>query len=184
MLTKMLFCSYYFWNLFCSFLRCDAGCFAAGRNLINEGVLFGSNVIRVRLIVILHAGLSFTESADGQADLLLLVVDVGDLDINILANGELIFRLADAAVGDLRNVDQAINAGHDLGKSTEGHQLDNLDVHNAADFALLSEHSPGIRVGILVAQGDLALLLIEADNIDIQLITDGNDVRIYQPESV
>ena len=55
---------------------------------------------------------------------LLLLVDGGDLRVHNLALGEDILGLVDAAVSNLGNVDQAVHAGHDLGKGAEGHQLD------------------------------------------------------------
>ena len=55
---------------------------------------------------------------------LLLLVDSGDLGVHDLALGEDVTGLLDAAIGDLGDVDQAVHAGNDLGKSAEGHQLD------------------------------------------------------------
>ena len=51
--------------------------------------------------------------------LLLLVVDVDDLSLDNLANLQLVLRLCDAVISDLRNVDQAVNAGYDLSECAE-----------------------------------------------------------------
>ena len=60
------------------------------------------------------------QSADGQRDLLVLRVDVGDLRVHLLATlSQHVAGLLDAVVSDLRNVDQAVNAGDDLGKGAE-----------------------------------------------------------------
>ena len=59
-----------------------------------------------------------------------LGVDVDDLHIYSLTLGEHVLGLADAAVSDLGNVDQAVHAGQNLSEGTEGHQLDDLGVHN------------------------------------------------------
>ena len=50
--------------------------------------------------------------------------------------------LVDAAVSNLGNVDQAVHAGHDLGKGAEGHQLDDADSGHVAHLVLVHEHVP------------------------------------------
>ena len=54
------------------------------------------------------------QSADRQGNLLLLLVDSGDLGIHHLALGQNITGLLNAAVGDLGNVDQTIHTGNYL----------------------------------------------------------------------
>ena len=110
--------------------------------------------------------------ADGQRDLVILGVDSGDLCLDNVADGENLFGLADAAVCDLRNVDKAVNAGQDFCKCTEGHELYNLDLSGIADIVVGGKLDPGILVGILITEGDLFLLLVEANDIDIDLVAD------------
>ena len=52
----------------------------------------------------------FQQSFHRQADSLLLEVDVGDLHLNFLTDGQNVLRLVDALGGNLGNVDQAVNA--------------------------------------------------------------------------
>ena len=54
------------------------------------------------------------QCADGQADLLLLLVDVDDLDLDLFADFKDIGGLCNAGLGNLRNVNQTVRAGHDL----------------------------------------------------------------------
>ena len=68
--------------------------------------------------------------------LLLLVVDVDDLSLDNLANLQLVLRLCDAVISDLRNVDQAVNARYDLSECAERHELDDLNLSNRADVVL------------------------------------------------
>ena len=51
----------------------------------------------------------FQQSFHRQADSLLLEVDVGDLHLNFLTDGQNVLRLVDALGGNLGNVDQAVN---------------------------------------------------------------------------
>ena len=73
-------------------------------------------------------------------------------------------------------MDQAVNAGHDLGKGAEGHELDDLDLDHVADRAGVDKLGPGVVLGLLVAEGDAALLTVEADDINVYLLADGNDL--------
>ena len=102
--------------------------------------------------VLLVSGRS-QQSADGQGDLLLLLVDRSDLSLNGLALGENVLRLLDAAVSDLRNVDQAVHAGNHLSESAEGHQLDDTNLSGVAHAVLVHEHLPGIHTVVLSTQG-------------------------------
>ena len=57
------------------------------------------------------------QSADGQRDALAVGVDVDDLRLDLLALLQGVGSLLDTMVRDLGDVDQAVNAGHDLGRS-------------------------------------------------------------------
>ena len=107
--------------------------------------------------VLLVSGRS-QQSADGQGDLLLLLIDGSDLRIDDLTLRENILRLLNAAVSDLGDVDQAVHAGNHLSESAEGHQLDDPDLGGVAHAVLVHEHFPGIHAVVLGAQGDLVLL--------------------------
>ena len=105
-----------------------------------------------------------------SSDLLLVVVDGSDLDVDHVAHAQDLIGLADAAVGDLADVDEAVNARHDLGKRAEGHELDHLDLGDVADLVGVDELGPGVVLRLLVAEGDALGLLVEADNIDVELV--------------
>ena len=107
---------------------------------------------------------------------MLLLVDRGDLRIDDVADGQHLIGLADAAVGDLGDVDQAVHTGQHLGKRAEGHELDDGDLRHIADLEGGRELDPGVVVGILVAEGDLVVLRVEADDVDIDLVADGQHV--------
>ena len=71
----------------------------------------------------------------------------------------------------LRNMDQSVHAGNDLGKGAKGHQLDHTDLGGIAHLILLGKLGPGILAVVLHPQRDLALLGVEGDNVHIHLIT-------------
>ena len=74
-------------------------------------------------------------------------------------------------------MDQAVGAGQHFRKSAEGHQLDDLDLRDIADGVGLREHLPGVQVRVAVAEGDLVVLLIEVDDVNVDLVADVQDIR-------
>ena len=76
------------------------------------------------------------QSADGQGDALVLGIHVGDLHLHVLTLGQHILGLADAAVSDLGNVNQAVHAGQDLSKCAELDDLNDLHRGDIADGVL------------------------------------------------
>lgn len=126
--------------------------FAVGGHLVNECVF--AVILDLGNILDL-SGSRLSQCADGQGYLVILGVDSGDLSLDNVADGEDLFRLADAAVCDLGNMDQTVNAGKYLGKCAEGHEFYDLDLCGVADIIVSGKLDPGILVGILVAEGDL-----------------------------
>ncbi len=74
-------------------------------------------------------------------------------------------------------MDKTVNTVYNLSKCAEGHELDDLDLRHVANGVLVGEQRPWVGLGILVAERDLALVLIEVDNINLYLVTDGEDLR-------
>ena len=99
----------------------------------------------------------------------MLLIDVDDLRVDFLTLGQNVLRLADAAIRDLGNVDEAVNARNDLSECAEGHELDDLDLDDVADLELVGEQRPGVVRFGLVAEGDLALFGIERDDLNCLL---------------
>ena len=83
----------------------------------NTGATCAAPVLHHKLLGVLFR--LFQQSADRQGDTLVLGVHIGDLDLHILTLGQNILGLADAAVSDLGNVNQAVHAGQDLSEGTE-----------------------------------------------------------------
>src|SRR5699024_6242828 len=81
--------------------------------------------------------------------------------------GQHVAGLLDAVVGDLGDVDQAVHAGHHLGKGAEGHQLDHAHVGGVAHLIGGGEHGPGVLAAVLHAQGDLLLLGVEGNDVHV-----------------
>lgn len=90
-------------------VRDVAGGLAGSGHFVHQSVSFRS--LRLLRRALAHRSrLGSGQRTDGQGDLVLLLVDGGDLRIDNVADGQDLIGLADAAVGDLGDVDQAIDA--------------------------------------------------------------------------
>ena len=74
-------------------------------------------------------------------------------------------------------MDQTVNTGDHFSEGTEGHELNDADVGNIADVIGSHENIPGILGLVLDAETDLALFSVEGNDIDIEMIANGNDLR-------
>ena len=110
----------------------------------------------------------FQQSFHGQADTFLFEVDVSDLNLNFLTDGQNVLRFVDSLVGDLRNVDQTVNAWDDLSECTESSHGNNFSGNYAANFVISLENFPRIVLGFLVAQGDLFVFNVDVFYVYIQ----------------
>ena len=72
------------------------------------------------LIQIIKLFVVVQQSADRQGNLLLLRINVNDLSFYFFILGQNVFQLLDAAVCNLRNVDQTVNARDDLSNAPNG----------------------------------------------------------------
>ena len=122
-------------------------------------------------------GLLFEQRLDRKADSAAFEVQFSDLDINLLANRQNIGGLAHPLAGDLADVYQPIDAGNQLGKSAERGQRDDLDRNNLSNRVVVLQDGPRIILVLLIAKGDLLLLRINILDINIDHITDLDDLR-------
>ena len=108
---------------------------------------------------------------------MLLFVNRRDLCLYNVADTQDILGLFNAMIRNLADMNQAVHAGQNLCKGAEAHQLHNLDLGCITDGIAAGEHGPGVGIRIFVTEGDLSLLTVKVDDVDINLITDGNDLR-------
>lgn len=80
-------------------------------------------------------------------------------------------------IGNLRNVDQAINARNDLRERAKRRHADNLRRHLAANRIIAAQDLPGVVLHLLIAERNLAFLRIERLDIDFDLIAYRNNLR-------
>ena len=91
------------------------------------------------------------ELLEAERDLLGFRIDFEDLELKFLADGEHVFRLGDAGVGDVADVQQAVDAAH-VDECAVGHE----GADGAGDDVALLH-------GLAAGRGDAARLLFEDD---------------------
>ena len=127
-------------------------------------------------VVVLVLVCVLQKSAHGEGDLLCLGIDVDDLGVNDLTKLENVCGLGDLAIYDLRNVDQTVRAGDDLGESAEGHHADDSAGNHVADVVLVDEQVPGIGLLGLVSERNALFLTVEALDIHSDGVAHGNNL--------
>src|SRR5699024_7249433 len=101
-----------------------------------------------------------------QGDAAAVQVDVDDLDHGLLADGDDLVRDIHVALGQLGDVDQALDALLDADERAERNQLGDLARHDLADGVGAGEHAPRVLLGRLQRQGDALAVQVDLENLD------------------
>src|SRR5262249_14166391 len=114
---------------------------------------------------------------DAQGDLLLLLVDVQDLHLDLVAGGHQLRRVVDAlGPAHLADVDQPLDARFQLDEGAVAHDVDDLAGVPAADGVLLLDVLPRARRLVLEAERDLLLVLVHGEDVHLELLVDVDDL--------
>src|SRR5262249_45355745 len=108
-----------------------------------------------------------------QGDFLLLLVDVQDLHLDLVADGHQLAGVVDAlGPAHLGDVDEALDARLELDEGAVAHDVDDLAGVAAADRVLRLDVGPRARRLLLQAQGDLLLVLVHRDDEHVERLID------------
>src|SRR5699024_3789306 len=113
----------------------------------------------------------------GQGNTTTLQVDVDDLDHDLFANVDDLVRNLDVALSQLGDVNQALDALLDADECAERNQLGDLARNDLADRVGAGEDAPWVFLGCLQGQGDALAVQVDVQNLDGDLIADGDDLR-------
>src|SRR5262249_6335108 len=112
-----------------------------------------------------------------QRDLLLLLVDVQDLYLDLVADLHQLAGVVDAlGPAHLGDVDEALDAGLELDEGAVAHDVDDLAGVPAAHGVLVLHVLPRAGGLVLEAQGDLLAVLVHVEDVDLELLVDLDDV--------
>ena len=105
-----------------------------------------------------------------------LFVDIDNLCLNLFALLENIRGMSQLFICYLRNVNKSVNAGDNLRESAEGRHGNDCNLDNIADLVVIHKDCPGVGFLCLVAEGNSALFGIKGLDININFLTDGNNI--------
>src|SRR6185437_15215524 len=122
-------------------------------------------------LVVFHfrAGGFLADGLEAEADLLLVVAHLDDLEVVLVADVER--ELVSALVDCLGDVAETLDALGDLDEGAELRGAQNLAVNDVADAVLLEERVPHVRLKLLDAQGEAAVLGLDAKHDSLDLLT-------------
>ena len=104
--------------------------------------------------------------AQAQGDAPLFGLDLCNPHLDLLADLDHVIGFGDPEVGELANVNETVDAGLQLDEGTESSEAGHGPLDEAALLVLLRRVLPGIRHHLLQAKGDLALLPVQAQDLD------------------
>ena len=114
---------------------------------------------------------------DAEADAPLVGVDVQDLDLHRVALAHDLLGMADPlGPGHVRDVHQAVDALLHFDEGAEVGEVADATLDDRADGEAVVQRQPGIRLGLLEAEGDLLVVLVYLQDHDLDEIADGQDL--------
>src|SRR6478609_2790854 len=148
---------------------------ALGVDVVALGVVLGGHAVArgVELGVDRHALVGLLER---QRDPAPVEVDVDDLDHAVVTNLHDLLRDLDVALGQLRDVHQALDALLDADERAERHQLGDLARHDLADRVGAGVQAPRVFLRGLERQRDPLAVEVDVEDLDRDLLADLNDL--------
>ncbi len=115
---------------------------------------------------------------EAEGDALVVAVDVEDDDVDRVPLLHDLRRVLDPlGPGHVGDVDQAVDARLDLDEGPEAGQVADLALDAGADRVAERQHRPRILLGLLHAEGDLLLRLVDLEDHGLDGLADGDDLR-------
>src|SRR5262249_19627800 len=122
--------------------------------------------VRVHLLALLAA----LQGAHRKPDLLLARVDVRDLGLDLVADLEVLARLVDPLVPDLRDVDEALDPVLDLAEDAEVRDARHRTLDARSDREALRKGLPRVGGELLDAEGDALVVDVDAEDDGLDLV--------------
>ena len=100
-------------------------------------------------------------------------VEADDLELEDLALLDHVARVGDALVGELADVDEALEALLDADECAEVDQLGDRPFDHVADLVLGDGLLPRVRLQPADGEADPATLVVDVDDLGLDLVADG-----------
>ena len=109
---------------------------------------------------------------EAEAEAMALGVERDDLELERLALVDDVARMGDALVGQLADVDQALEAVADADEGAEVDELRDRAVDDVADLEVGDRRVPRVRLEAADRQADPAALVVDVDDLGLDLLAD------------
>ena len=136
------------------------------------GVLVGALLQGQLVLRGVELGLVLGGLLERQGDAAAVEVDVDHLDGDLLTDADHLLGDVDVALGQLRDVDQALDAVVDADEGAERHQLGHPARDQLADLVGAGELAPRVLLGRLERQRDPLALQVDVQDLDLDLLAD------------
>src|SRR5690606_39048162 len=139
-------------------------------------VVLGGHAVqrRVELLLVLDEGL--VGLLERERDPATVQVDVDDLDHGVGTDLDDLLGHLHVALGQLGDVDQALDAVFDADERAERDELGDLARHDLADRVGAGELAPRVFLGGLQRQGDARALQVDLEDLDLDRLADLDDL--------
>ena len=121
-----------------------------------------------------HAALA--DALDREGDAPALLVDLEDLDPDGLARLDDLARGLDVMLGELGDVDEALDAGDDLDERAEGDDLGDLALERGAGAVGVEDRLPRVLLRLLEPERDPLAVAIDVEDLDRDRLADLQDL--------
>src|SRR6478609_5310350 len=148
---------------------------ALGVLVVTLLVVLGGQAVQGRVELDL-VGAVLVRLLQRQRDAATLEVDVDDLDEDVGAHGDDLLRQLHVALGQLGDVDQALDAVVDAHERTERDELGDLARDDLTDRVGPGEVLPRVLLRRLQRQGDPLAVHVDVQNLDRDLLADLDDL--------
>src|SRR5260370_24254151 len=108
-----------------------------------------------------------------QGNLLLIPVDIEDLDVDLVADGDDFTRMIDSLrPAHFADIDQPFDSCFQLDERPIAHHIDDFASMTASDRVLFFDALPGAGSLLLETEGDLFLFLVHGNDVNLELLID------------
>ena len=119
---------------------------------------------------------ALADALDRERDAAALLVDLEDLHPDLLARLDDLAGGLDVVLGELGDVDEALDAGDDLDEGAEGDDLGHLALERGAGAVGVEDRLPRVLLRLLEAERDPLAVAVDVEHLDLDRLADLEDL--------
>ena len=119
---------------------------------------------------------ALADALDRERDAAALLVDLENLHADLLARLDDLAGGLDVVLGELGDVDEALDAGDDLDERAEGDDLRDLAGERGAGAVGVEDRLPRVLLRLLEAERDALAVAVDVEDLDLDRLADLEDL--------